>query len=387
VLKVLFIAESAGIGGAEKITSLMIRYLDRAKFPCEIILGEEGDLVKTYQDWGIPCTVLKMPRPRPISVQIGRFNIPNPLGILGSIFSGFGCIYRLSSFLKQHSFDIIHTSSLLAEIFGSPAWFLSGRKGRLIWHIHNIQPPGFRRWMHTVMARIFPSRLICVSEATAEPYRKSQKDIRVIYNAIAPITERSTFDIGHELGIDKNTFIISLVGRICHQKGQLCLVEASEILVRQVINVKFIIVGSSSESEPTAYEKNLREVIQKKGLEKCFVFTGVRNDAAQIIEQSDILVAPATGPDTLPTVISEAMRAGRPVIATNTGGQPEMVEDGKSGFIIEPGRPDILAEKMKILIENPEMRKEMGQRGREIFLEKFTHDRFIKEIESIYEEQ
>lgn len=111
--------------------------------------------------------------------------------------------------------------------------------------------------------------------------------------------------------------------------------------------------------------------------------TGYVDDATEWIERSSVVVVPSTQPDSLPTVVLEAMRAARPVVATDHGGAAEMVVSTETGLLVPPGGPPALAEAV-LNVLGASGWAAMGRAGRERFCEQFSEERFRQHLDRVY---
>jgi glycosyltransferase involved in cell wall biosynthesis len=178
-----------------------------------------------------------------------------------------------------------------------------------------------------------------------------------------------------ELGINSGPKVVGTVSRLYEPtKGIKILLEAFNI-VQSKVDSHLLIAGSGKD------EKMLRQMAKKLKIK--VLFLGERDDVAEILSVMDIFVLPSLS-EGFPVVILEAMAAGLPVVATNVGGNREIVSDGETGFIVEPGNPNELAVKIKDLLGNEEMRKNFGKAGFKRVKEKFSIDKTVDGIEGLW---
>ena len=131
--------------------------------------------------------------------------------------------------------------------------------------------------------------------------------------------------------------------------------------------------------------RRIAAFVRKRGLEDRVHLVGERTDIPEILAASDIFVLPSRW-EGLPLTIIEAMMAGLPVVASQVGGVPELVEEGKSGFLVEPRNPHRLAEALSPLLDDPELRFRLGQAGRQRALAHFPLDRMLNTYRTLYTE-
>ena len=190
-----------------------------------------------------------------------------------------------------------------------------------------------------------------------------------------------------EFDIPSSAPVIGVIGNIRRWKGQHVAVEAMQYLIGKYKDLRCVLVGEISNSEQDMeYLIYLKELTSNYGLENNIIFTGYRKDVLNILSRIDILVHTSVFPEPLGRVILEGMVFRKPVIATNHGGPLECIEDGISGFLVEPGNPEVLAEKISFLLENREIAKRVGENARKRVEEKFGIEINVRKIENVYED-
>jgi glycosyltransferase involved in cell wall biosynthesis len=121
-------------------------------------------------------------------------------------------------------------------------------------------------------------------------------------------------------------------------------------------------------------------------MDEAIVFTGIRNDVFELLQASDIFVLPSIIREGLSLALIEAMSTSLPVVGTEVGGIPEVIEDGENGFLVSPGSSEQLAEALEKLVNDKALRTGMGHRGRQMYEEKFTMPKMIQQIETLYDQ-
>lgn len=167
-------------------------------------------------------------------------------------------------------------------------------------------------------------------------------------------------------------------------KGIFTLIKSIPEVIAQNKNVIFLIAGPWPGN---SIKKEVLNYIDKNELQKYIQFLGpiYREEKERLFQKSDIFVFPSQYPlEAFGLVNLEAMQAGIPVITTNIGAMPEMVIDGKTGFIIPPQSPKILAEKICKLIANPDLRKKLGKEGKKRFEKQYTFQAYSSNVDQIF---
>jgi glycosyltransferase involved in cell wall biosynthesis len=168
-----------------------------------------------------------------------------------------------------------------------------------------------------------------------------------------------------------------MVARFNEPKDQATLLKAIAQLSDQSIHLDLVGSGSAWES--------CKDLAKSLGIQDQVSFLGDRADVPQLLAQSQIFIL-CTHYEGLPISILEAMRAGLPVIATKVNGIPEEVEHGKTGLLVPDKDVKEVAKALSTLIESPDLRQQMGEAGRQKFLEEFTIERMIDETRTVYEQ-
>lgn len=228
------------------------------------------------------------------------------------------------------------------------------------------------------------ARMICVSNGLKFNYLRQgiKKDIvYVVYNGIdTTITPAVSPDIiRKELRINDNEMIIGMVGSLMKRKGFDIFIKALSHLKNTAKNFKGLVIGSGP------IIKDLMRLTDTLGLRGYLIFAGFKDDVFSYINAVDILVLSSFG-EGLPRVILEAMLAGKPVVASNVTGSSELVIDGETGFLVPAGHPALFADAILKLLENPDLRKQMGEKARKRVIENFSIEGYVNGVEHVFAE-
>jgi len=181
--------------------------------------------------------------------------------------------------------------------------------------------------------------------------------------------------------VENSIIKILYLSNLIKSKGILDFIDAMETLKNKGFNFNANIVGKDADLS----SHDLTELIKEKELNVYVKYLGAKygEEKNEIYNKSDIFVFP-TKNDTFALVNLEAMQFGLPVISTNEGAIPEIVDDGITGFIVEKNTPNNIAKKIEFLANHPELRKKMGAAGRKKFLEKYTLQVFEKNMITVF---
>lgn len=221
--------------------------------------------------------------------------------------------------------------------------------------------------------------LIAVSEA-ARAFHVAQgidsSRTSVIYNGVDPVRFSPRPKTGlfqDELGIPLDSFVVLTVGQIGLRKGHDVLADAAPSIVDNVKHAQFVIVGQrdSSKAESIEFERNLAATFARNGLEHRLHGVGYRDDVERWMNEADLLVHPAKQ-EPLGRVLLESAASGLAIVATNVGGTKEILRDGESAWLIEPGNARELAEAVVELAADPDARRRLAAEARHRVVQDFS---------------
>ncbi len=200
-----------------------------------------------------------------------------------------------------------------------------------------------------------------------------------IYNGIrVPRNRCSPEDLKHKLGLSGQR-VIGIVGRLSKEKGHAFVLDALPYVVAEVPETVLLIVGDGSE------RKALVEQAKRLGMGRRVMWAGERtgSDVQELYQAMDVVAVPSAF-EGFGLVAAEAMAAGRPVVATKVGGLKEVIADGETGVLVYPGDTASLARALIGILHDSKQAEEMGTKGQERALERFSSDRFTESISEAY---
>jgi glycosyltransferase involved in cell wall biosynthesis len=180
----------------------------------------------------------------------------------------------------------------------------------------------------------------------------------------------------HSLGLDQNGLVVGFIGWLLPIKGPMHLLNAMENVWRDHEDVVLVFIGKGD------LDVDLRTAALKTSANGRVNFLGWRNDIDEIMPIFDIFVLPSLN-EGMGRVLVEAMAAGKPIVASNVGGIPDLVQHDYNGLLVPPGDEKALAASIKQLINDPQKAKSMGQRGREHCYQ-FSIESMIEKIDQLY---
>lgn len=253
---------------------------------------------------------------------------------------------------------------------------------------HYAAPPdldaGADAWRYSRLAWQYADVRIAASRHNAQAWAAylgvDSSAFRVIHNGVElpSYTADERAAVRNELHIGPGDVVVGMTGRLSAEKGPCYLAQAACRLGARCPSAVFVFVGSGPE------EESLRQLFEQAGLASRARFLGFRRDAARLTAAYDIAVVPSVFAEPFGMVVIEAMAAGVPVIASRTGGIPEIIEPGVSGILVPPADDAALAASIWQLLENAEARRAMGRAGRRRASRDFSRQRMLSEYQDVY---
>lgn len=369
-IKVIWIIDSLGPGGAEQLTLEYLKKFDKKLFEIRV------------------C-VLQNRLGNPIETELLKNNIPVDHVDVSNLRNVTN-LPRLIKYLKTTKPDIVHTQLQFSDILGALASRILGIPCVSTQHTRYEPKAGtdfLRNNLTWFVLRNFSDKVIAVSEDTRNFHkikgRISDKKIITIYNGIdlsryhlenktAPTSEKRK-----SLNLPETGLIFSTVAVLREQKGIQYMIDAVANIKKEIPNFYYLIVGDGE------YREALKEKVSEKQLENTVIFIGHREDINEILVACDVFVLP-TLIEALPTVLIEAMASKKPAIASNVGGVPEMIEDLKNGILTAPENVEELEKACIKLGKDEILRKHLGEQGAIIAQEKFEINNTINKIKHLY---
>lgn len=245
-------------------------------------------------------------------------------------------------------------------------------QSRDVYWCHEIVPNNWRyRWVFRLISRRVGC-VVCVSHAV---YR-SLEALGVDRNKLVVVHNGSEFEFSVPAPRSAAPLRLGIVGQIGPWKGHDDLVEAVAQLRDKTVPVLLKIFGKGS----AGYVDSLKAKSRSLGVEHQIEWRGFVGSQALIFGEIDICVMPSRCEESFGMSALEASFAGRPVIATSAGGLPEIVKDAETGFLVEPGRPEKLADAIEVFARQPDLVLTMGHAACQRARSNFTSIRFVDEF-------
>ncbi len=284
---------------------------------------------------------------------------------------------QLAALLGERNIRVVQTFFVEAHLVGGGAAKIAGISGVISSRRNLGYGLGGKEKLYLRHANRYPARWLANSQAVAAA--TSQREgvplemIDVIYNGVnvaTPIAETNADS--------QATQRVVLTANLRPVKSVETLLKAAPAVIERFPRVRFEIIGEGDERRP------LEQLANRMGLKQHLIFHGSRPDVSRLLESASIGVLTSTS-EGFSNSLLEYMRAGLPIVATAVGGNKEAVVNGKTGFLIPPQDHAALAQKLNQLLQDSQLRREMGGEGRRLLEEKFSLKRMIESHQDYYE--
>lgn len=333
-----------------------LRLLDRRHFRPVLMLPKAGPIIQELTDRGIDYVIW------------------GPLTEMGNVGAGLKALWRMMRFIRREKIDLIHVNHadswrpaelMAARLMGVP----------VITHMHTIDdnPTPYVRHSTAILA---------VSDYVAKHSAALRATKFVVYNPVDLARFDAARNIRRELGFGNDEVLVSFVGQIRIIKGVGDFIAMAHKICDP--RARFLIAGECR--DPRKFEGAYSEADLKDAFagDDRLRYLGYLERVEDLYLTSDIIVMPSRWQEPLGLIGIEAGACGRPVVATRSGGIPEVVVEGETGYLVEIGDVEALAERTARLIGDASLRKRMGEAARRRVESGFTTAP-VRVLESIYQ--
>jgi len=363
-INVVEVLATGGNGGAQESMFNLLSGIDRTRYDVCVVALSNGSSVRRLQRAGISTMVIDEPDD---AIAVGA----------------------LAAHLARIQPDVVHNHMYRAEIVGTKAALALEAAGYarpyVVSTVHSSRVRSIED--RDALRALTPSidRLIAVSESIVRKIadeRGSSAPVSLIYNGV----DLERYDhqepcctLREEYSMVADAQIVGIVARLEPEKGHATLLEAWPLVLRSCPDAYLLVVGEGSRCDA------LREQAESLGVAHRVIFTGRREDVPAVTAALDVAVLPSYR-EAQGLSILEAMALGRPVVASDVGGIPEMIVDGVSGLLVPPHEPAPLAAAIVRLLRDHQLADMIGRAGHDLVHGRFCLEQMIAAVEDIYEE-
>ena len=383
MINILFVHQSADLYGSDKTLLYFLKQLDLNIYKPVVLLPCNGPLVRELTILNIDVRISPVGK-----LYRGMFSFKGIYSFIMDLKKSLRNFNELNSIYK---FDLVYSNTIAVFLGFFVSWKYSIPH---IWHVHEIinYPRLVKVIYSLILSRIYSSYIIFNSMATKENWCNfflfsNSVKYSIVYNGLEILSPSS---IKNEI-IDKyfinssGKLNIVLVGRFNRLKGHILILEAFYLLLKRKIKARLFFIGSCPAGQEFFLE-NIKSKIVYFKLESDVVILPFQSDIDAFWQKVDIAVVPSTEPESFGLVALEAMRANKPVIASNLGGLKEVVLNNVTGILIKPSDTLELLNALEKLCKDPILRLEFGKNGFERFKNKFSAELYSRSIKKIIDD-
>ena len=311
-------------------------------------------------------------------------------------FNNIKAIKELKKIIKDEKIQLVHCNTpvggAISRIAAKKLRKTIGTKVIYTAHgFHFYKGAPIKNWLifypiEKILAR-YTDCIITINQEDYEIAKNKFKAKQIKYiNGVGIVTDRLDVNFNQEqkdikkeeLGVPRDSIVLTYVAELNDNKNQKLLIDVIEELIKVKENITLLMVGEGEKK--TEYQN----IVKQRKLEKYIKILGYRKDIGEILSITDICTASSLR-EGLPLNIIECMYMEIPIIATDNRGHRELIKDGENGYIIKDANKELYKEKLQEVIENPNLRKTMGEKGQKMS-EKYTIKNVISDMEKIYKE-
>jgi glycosyltransferase involved in cell wall biosynthesis len=365
-LKLMQITHDLAIGGLQQVVVNICKNIDREKFDVSVLcLRDLGEFTPDVEALGIKVILL-------------------PSKKNGTDYLAF---LKVAEILKEEQVEVIHTHNTQPFVDGTIGAVLAGVK-TIIHTDHARHFPDKRRYMFAEwLMSHFAYKVVGVSDHTSRNLihyeHISSSKIQIIFNGI----DKKVYDISidkdkkiQSLNINVKGPIIGLGVRLAHQKGITYLLKAMPKLLKHFPELALVVAGQGELAE------ELKAEAVSLGIDNHVYWIGPRLDMPEILKIFDLYVLPSLF-EGMPMVLLESMAAGCPVIATDVGGNGNVIDHGRNGSLVPPKDPQMFGDEIIRVLSSPDLMKQYTSNAMTDFDTKFSSTKMVRKYEALYMRQ
>lgn len=383
-MRVLYVNHTAEVSGAERSLLTLLAALPDEAVQARVATPS-GRLQAAVRELGVPTAAVTGTAG---SLRLHPVHTPRALAELSA------AAWQVRRLARRERIEVVHANSIRAGIV-----LALGRlaPAATVVHVRDCLPPGVVTSATLRLLAATATTVVANSHYTARALTAvaPRARVEVVHNPV----DLTRFDPAcidraaarARLGAaGERALLLGVVAQLSPWKGQDTAIEALRLVCAEGIDAHLLLIGSAkfraraTRFDNEAYVARLRKLVADAGLQERVSWLGEREDVPELLRALDILLLPSWE-EPFGRALIEAMALGVAVLATDVGGPPEIVEDGREGVLVPPREPHAWARAVGRLAESPELRLQMGAAGRRRVERQFTVAEHVAAIRGVYE--
>ncbi len=362
-IKVINVSSDHNIGGAGRCILTFLQHYDRELFDISVVLPKGSELIP--------------------HIELTKTRIIEVDGLENQSFSKVG-VKELYQVFKTEKPDVVHTHAsfsarIAAKICGIP----------VVYTRHSVFPnspkvtKGIGKMVNGFANNITSNRIIAVAQAAMDNLTEagvSSKKITVIKNGVKPVARYTESELAKArdfFGLDSE-FVFAMVARVEDIKGHDFFIDAAKNIVKDYNNVKFMICGTGG------YLEHIKERIASEKMEEHIIVTGHIKDVTSVMNVIDVNVNASFGTEATSLSLLEGMSVSKPIIASDYGGNPELVVDGVNGLLFKSKDSLALEKCMRKVLDDKALYTSLSEGAEKLYNQKYTASINAQHIQDVY---
>jgi glycosyltransferase involved in cell wall biosynthesis len=363
-MRILFLDQFGEVAGAQGAMLDLLPAVRQRGWKAHVAAPAGGPLLEAARRWGATAQAIRCG-----PYRSGGKSILDCLRFAGDFIR---LRREIAEIAERFRADLIYVNG--PRVLPAAAWAGRGRLP-LLFHCHSHLSQRYSSVLVGRSLRRANAGTIACCEFVAEALRPYVTP-RIIYCGTRDCAAQRTAQRW------RRTWRIGVVGRIAPQKGQAEFVRAARIVLRSVANCEFVVCGAPLFSTPRYLEH-----VSRLALGLPVTFLPWQDEVSGVLANLDLLVVPSTVPEAAPKAILEAYSAGVPVVAVRSGGIPELVSHGATGFLADSANPEALAATLlELLDRGRDGLESVARNARAVWRERYTLPRYQQEVLSFVEQ-
>jgi glycosyltransferase involved in cell wall biosynthesis len=353
MVNLLFASSYTELGGGETALVTLAQHLDPARFRPHLLVPREGQLSQRWREFGWPVHVTHW---RGATVYF-----------MPSVWARLPASRRMEQIIHDHDIQAVHS-----DYHTLPMLMPAAERARVpaLWTCMGwwFRPKFWQRSFFRRSAATFAHSQAIKNGFLGKPPFMPPESIEVLYPGVDTTRFHPGVDgikIRFDCNIPKDAPVIALIARFQNVKGHDVFQQMAKQVALQFPQARFLVAGENTQTQADdSYKRNILETAQFDPLlRKRLIYLGFRADVERVIGAADVVVC-SSHFEGYGVVNIEAMACGKPVVSTNRGGPSETIVDGETGYLVPPGDAAALASRVIRLLNNPDLRQQIGAAGR-----------------------